>query len=53
MNEKKTEDLSNILKSTHLSDFNNYISDNIDSINTEEASFYHYIKGLLKKKNLS
>ena len=53
MNEKKTEDLSNILKNTHLSDFNNYISENIDSINTEEASFYHYIKGLLKKKNLS
>ncbi len=52
MNMKKTEDLEKILGSTHIDKFNEYISDNKDSILSSERPFSEYIRGKIKEKGL-
>lgn len=53
MNEKNTNDLTNILKKTHLSEFDRYRKENKDSMNIENDAFSIYIKNLLNKKGIT
>lgn len=53
MSEKKTSELDDILKSTHPGDFEAYLKENKDSLNTTEESFCLYMKDLLQKKQLT
>lgn len=53
MNEKSTTDLEKVLSCTHLSDFDNYCSDNKDSIISEQSSFNVYMKELFRQKNIT
>lgn len=53
MNEKSTKELAEVLGKTHVSDFDNYCSDNKESMNLDSDSFYVYIKDLLAEKNIT
>ena len=52
MKEKNTTELENVLKSTHLRDFNTYCRENCDSIISDSNTFSGYVKELLKKKGI-
>lgn len=52
MSEKNTDELKNILGKTHLSEFERYVKDNKESMNSSEDSFYIYIKDLLSEKGI-
>lgn len=52
MSEKNTDELKNILGKTHLSEFEKYVKDNKESMNSSEDSFYIYIKDLLSEKGI-
>lgn len=52
MNEKNTDELKNILGKTHLSEFEKYVRNNKESMNSSEESFYIYIKDLLAEKGI-
>lgn len=53
MNEKKTNDLKNVLGRTHLSEFERYCRENMESMNTSTSSFSFYIKDILSKKGIT
>ena len=53
MNEKNTEELVNVLGSTHLKDFNTYCKENNASMISDANNFSNYIKDLLKQKKIS
>ncbi len=53
MNEKRTEELKNVLGRTHLSEFESYRQQNKESMSDEEEAFSIYIKDLLAEKKLS
>lgn len=53
MEEKSTKELSNVLKNTHLSGFNKYCKDNVDSLDTDSRAFYTYIRELMAEKRLT
>lgn len=53
MQEKTTDALENVLGKTHLSDYDNYIEQNKDSILSDYNSFPIYIKELIREKGLS
>lgn len=53
MNEKKTDELENVLGSTHLRDFNAYCNANKESMMSEEKTFSTYMKELFKEKEIS
>lgn len=52
MNEKNTDELKNILGKTHLSEFEKYVRNNKESMNSSEESFYIYIRDLLAEKGI-
>ena len=53
MNEKNTQGLENILKSTHIKNFNDYCEENKESMITGEESFIVYMKSLLQEKKIT
>lgn len=53
MNEKNTKELEKVLTSTHLSEFNEYCTNNKDSILSEQSSFNVYMKELFAKKGIT
>ncbi|MGN0514559.1 MAG: hypothetical protein ACI4GD_09795 [Lachnospiraceae bacterium] len=53
MREKKTQELENILGSTHLNDFEAYCNDNSDSMLTGDRDFPDYMKNIFKEKNMT
>lgn len=52
MNEKSTQDLENVLGSTHISKFEAYCRENKDSMNDEDA-FSIYVKELILQKGFT
>ena len=52
MNEKDTFELDSVIGSTHLSDIQDYLKENADSILNEERPFSKYMKSIIKKNNL-
>ena len=53
MKEKKTQELENILKSTHISDFNAYCADNRDSMISQSNSFSEFMKTKIKENKMT
>lgn len=53
MKEKNTINLESILKSTHLSEFENYCIENKESLLIDEKAFSVYFKELFKEKGIS
>jgi hypothetical protein len=53
MNEKKTNELENVLGSTHINDFGNFIKDNKESMMSDSGAFSTYMKDLIKEKGLT
>lgn len=53
MREKKTQELENILGSTHLNDFEVYCNNNSDSMLTGDRDFSDYMKNIFKEKNMT
>ncbi len=53
MREKKTEELIQILKSTHLGNFQDYYEKNKDSMYSEATSFQVYVKNLAVEKKMT
>lgn len=53
MREKKTQELENILGSTHLNDFKVYCNNNSDSMLTGDRDFSDYMKNIFKEKNMT
>lgn len=53
MKEKSTQELNQILKRTHISNFSEYETDNRESLIEEKEGFYIYIRKLLNDKHLS
>lgn len=52
MDEKKTEDLEQVLGKTHLSGFGDYCRKNKESLNVSDEAFPIYMKELLAKKKI-
>ncbi|MBR1477024.1 MAG: hypothetical protein IJ608_03570 [Lachnospiraceae bacterium] len=52
MNKKTTEELNNILKSTHAENLGDYIQDNSESILSKDRPFAEYMRLLIKEKGL-
>lgn len=50
---KSTEELENVLGSTHLRQFDNFVEDNKRSMMNEAESFSVYVKDLIKEKGLT
>lgn len=53
MSEKNTEELSNVLGKTHISDFEKYCKENKESMITEASSFQTYVKNILSEKKIT
>jgi hypothetical protein len=53
MNEKRTEELKNVLGQTHLSDFDKYCKENKESLITESNDFSTYIKEIISARGLT
>lgn len=53
MSEKNTDELVEILKNTHIKDFNKYCNENSKSLNDPANSFYVYIKDLLNERKIT
>lgn len=53
MNEKNTQDLENVLKSTHLKEFDSYCKDHEESMIMGKDSFIKYMKTLFQEKKLT
>ena len=53
MNEKSTQELEQILGSTHPKDFGAYCASNRDSVTEDENAFIEYFKGLFKEKGIT
>lgn len=53
MDEKSTTELTEILRKTHLSEFEKYCRENKDSMNSGTEDFFIYMKELLKKKSMT
>lgn len=53
MDEKKTEELVEVLGKTHLSDFEKYCNENKESLNLNNVSFQIYIKDILVEKKIT
>lgn len=52
MVDKSTDDLNNVLKSTHVRDIDAFLEDNKDSMIGEEHAFSLYMKALFKDKGI-
>ena len=52
MNEKDTLELDSVLGCTHLSDIQDYLKENADSILTNDRPFTNYMKTIIRKNNL-
>lgn len=52
MNKKNTEELEKILKSTHVTELQRYLSDNGENIVTSKRPFSDYIRERIKAKGL-
>lgn len=52
MSTKSTEELENILKSTHAEDVSDYLNDNNDSLITSDRPFAEYMRMMIKEKKL-
>lgn len=53
MNEKNTEELSEILKHTHISEFGKFRDENLYGFSEDQEAFSIYIKELLAKRGLT
>lgn len=53
MNEKNTEELNNVLGSTHISDFDRYCRDNRESMVNEAGSFQTYVKEIIRRNKMT
>jgi hypothetical protein len=53
MNEKRTEELKNVLGQTHLSEFDKYCKENKESLITESNDFSTYIKEIISARGLT
>lgn len=52
MNEKDTFELDRVLKSKHLSEVEDYLKEQADSILSEDRPFGNYMKSIIKKHHL-
>jgi len=53
MEEKRTDELDNILKKSSISDFDKFCKNNKDSMNTDSEAFSIYVKELIVAKGLT
>lgn len=53
MKEKNTNELVNVLKCTHLRNFDDYCKNNQESLLENANTFSNYVKNLIKEKGLS
>ncbi len=53
MYEKSTDELYHILKTTHIDEIGNYLSDNEDEVFFDDSPFSSYMRKIIKNKNLS
>ncbi|MBE5916563.1 MAG: hypothetical protein E7273_06930 [Pseudobutyrivibrio ruminis] len=53
MNEKNTEELSEILKHTHISEFGKFRDENLYGFSEDQEAFSIYIKELLTKRGIT
>lgn len=53
MNEKNTEELSEILKHTHISEFGKFRDENLYGFSEDQEAFSIYIKELLAKRGIT
>lgn len=51
--EKRTKELEEILKRTHLSGFDTYCEENQESVNENDEAFHIYFKNLLYQKGIT
>jgi len=52
MGEKNTRELTDVLKRTHVADFDKYCKENRESMNLGQETFSIYIKNLLNEKGI-
>ena len=53
MSEKNTQELENVLGSTHVKSFDSYCKDNAKILMNEEDAFAVYMKNIFKDKNIT
>lgn len=53
MSEKNTQDLENVLGSTHVKSFDSYCKDNAKILMNDEDAFSVYMKNIFKDKNIT
>ena len=53
MTAKSTDELNNVLGSTHVSDVSHFLKENSESMQTNEKAFSFYMKDLFSQKGLS
>ena len=53
MGEKNTNELNQVLGSTHLSEYEKYIKENKESMLSVDKSFFVYVKELMAKKGIT
>lgn len=53
MKEKETNNLSEVLGKTHLSDFDRFYRENKDSLDTDGTSFFVYMKNTFAEKKIT
>ena len=53
MKEKETNSLSEVLGKTHLSDFDKFVRENKDSLDTDGTSFFVYMKKTFAEKKIT
>lgn len=53
MSEKNTQELENVLGSTHVKSFDSYCRDNAKVLMNEEDAFSVYMKNIFKDKNIT
>ena len=53
MPEKKTDDLEKVLGRTHLSEYEDYVKENQESLLSESHSFFSYVRDLLSRKGIT
>ena len=53
MPEKMTDDLEKVLGRTHLSEYEDYVKENQESLLSESHSFFSYVRDLLSRKGIT
>ena len=53
MSKKKTQELENVLSSTHVKNFDSYCKDNAKELMNSEDAFSVYMKDIFREKNIT